>query len=54
MKEVHAESGVELGADPDHAAEIVKMVVEAMKFPIIPKLTPQTANMVQVVRQGHL
>jgi len=51
MKEVHAESGVELGADPDHAAEIVKMVVEAVKFPIIPKLTPQTANMVQVAKR---
>lgn len=52
MKEVHAEYGVALGADPVHAGKLVKFVKERMPagMPLIPKLTPQTANMVAVAK----
>jgi dihydropyrimidine dehydrogenase (NAD+) subunit PreA len=48
MKEVHAATGVELGADPDHAAELVRFAKKYIKVPVIGKLTPQTAVMVDV------
>jgi len=51
MKETHKESGVELGADPEHAAEITKLVIDNVNVPVIPKLTPQTANLVLVARE---
>jgi len=51
MKETHKESGVELGADPKHAAEITKLVIDNVNVPVIPKLTPQTANLVLVARE---
>lgn len=51
MKETHKESGVELGADPEHAKEITKMVIDNVDVPVIPKLTPQTANLVLVAKK---
>ena len=51
MKETHKDSGVELGADPKHAAEITKLVIEKVNVPVIPKLTPQTANLILVARE---
>jgi dihydropyrimidine dehydrogenase (NAD+) subunit PreA len=51
MKETHKDSGVELGADPEHAAEITKMVIENVNVPVIAKLTPQTANLVLVAKR---
>lgn len=48
MKEVHSATGIELGADPDHAAELVKFVKKYVKVPVIGKLTPQTAMIVDV------
>ena len=50
MKETHKDSGVELGADPEHAAEITKLVIENVNVPVIAKLTPQTANLVLVAK----
>jgi dihydropyrimidine dehydrogenase (NAD+) subunit PreA len=51
MKETHKDSGVELGADPEHAAEITKLVIENVNVPVIAKLTPQTANLVLVAKR---
>jgi dihydropyrimidine dehydrogenase (NAD+) subunit PreA len=51
MKETHKDSGVELGADPKHAAEITKLVIENVNVPVIAKLTPQTANLVLVAKR---
>jgi len=51
MKETHKESGIELGADPKHAAEITKLVIDNVNVPVIPKLTPQTANLVLVAKE---
>jgi dihydropyrimidine dehydrogenase (NAD+) subunit PreA len=51
MKETHKDSGVELGADPKHAAEITKLVIKNVNVPVIAKLTPQTANMVLVAKR---
>lgn len=51
MKETHKESGVELGADPEHAKEITKLVIDNVDVPVIPKLTPQTANLVLVAKK---
>jgi dihydropyrimidine dehydrogenase (NAD+) subunit PreA len=51
MKETHKDSGVELGADPKHAADITKLVIENVNVPVIAKLTPQTANLVLVAKR---
>ena len=44
-------SGQELGSDPDAAAEVTKIVVDAVKIPVIIKLTAEAVDPVYVAKR---
>jgi dihydroorotate dehydrogenase (fumarate)/dihydropyrimidine dehydrogenase (NAD+) subunit PreA len=50
LPEVEKSAGRSVGEDPNLAAKVVKEVVNAVSIPVIAKLTPETAQLVEVAK----
>lgn len=50
MPETMKDTGRRIGQDPKLAAEVTKIVKESVSIPVIPKLTPETSDLVEVAK----